>query len=161
MVSSFTLTCQANSVAGINPWRDLHGKCLGILEPSLTLTGTARILDLLTGSPARGTRLLDRKETLLHADCPVPLAGRAGDGSGPFRSAAAAALLARIPSGNTNLDFSASDRFFEGQLEVVSEIRATLGAPSALGATENSSKDITEDVAETVPGESKAACTAH
>ena len=130
-LAGLAFTGQADTVTGIDTWRYFYGNGLAVPESSLPLTSTARVIDDISPAAAFGTGLLDREKPLLHANLADAVTGGALDRTRPSFGAAAGTLITGHQPGHPYLDGGAGYGFFQVQFQVITEVRAGLGALAA------------------------------
>src|SRR5690606_4841518 len=136
-----------NTIAIVDPWRDLDRKVLGLRYSPAPMAARARVEDDAAGTLASGARLLDREKALLHANLSDSAAGRATDRLRALGGSAATALLAADLCRHLYGDFVTAHGAFEIQSQFVRKV----GSPENLAAPPTAAaEDIAEHVAENV-----------
>ena len=130
-LAGLAFTGQADTVTGIDTWRYFYGNGLAVPESSLPLTRAAWVIDDISPAAAFGTGLLDREKPLLHANLADAVTGGALDRTRTPFGAAAGTLLTGHQPGHPYLDGGAGYGFFQVQFQVITEVRAGLGALAA------------------------------
>ncbi len=134
----------------------------GLAHPPAAVTALAGIGNHRARALAGRAGLLDREETLLHADLAGAAAGRTLRGLGALLRAAAVADLAGDLRRHFDRDGIAADGTFEIEPEFVTEIGApeNLRAAAARAAAENIAEYVAEYVAEALRAEPAGAAHA-
>src|SRR5450830_647490 len=139
---------QANAVTGIHARRHFDRQGFGLFDTPFAVARIARVRDDLALAMAARAGLLHREEALLHADLTDPATGRASDRRGAFLGTGAVARLAVDQCRNTDIHGRATHRFFQVQLQGVTQVAAALGAATGTAAT--TTKEVTEDIAKDI-----------
>src|ERR1700733_10407021 len=109
----FALAIQANAIAGIDAGRNFDRQRLFLPHASLSVAAVAGIGNNLAAALAARTRLLNRKNRLLHAHLALAVAGIAGLGRRAFRGARAFTGLTLAHGRNADFSLHAEYRFFQ------------------------------------------------
>src|SRR5688572_20738664 len=159
VATGFAFARQANPVAVVDARRDLDRERLVLAHASSAAALAARLVDRCAGAATARARLLDREETLRHAQLSDAAAGLARDRLRAGLCAPAGTARAFHLCRDVERDRIAGDGLLEAQLEVVAQIRAAkhLGAAAATSAAEDIAEHIAENVAERVRAAAKAA----
>ena len=104
-----------------------------------------------------GTGLLNRKETLLHANLTLATAGLTSLGLGPWLGARAITGGASLPAGHLDLGCKAIGRLLQGDLHSVAQVAAAIDVAAATTTTAATgpAKNIAKDVAKGVSKSAK------
>ena len=86
------------------------------------MTAFAGFFDLFSRATAGGAGLLHAKESLLHPNRAMTMAGGAGDDLGAFGSTAAIAGFAIHQSRYGDFDLGAGNGLFEGDFKIVAKV---------------------------------------
>src|SRR5262249_37410974 len=113
---------QADPVAFVHARGYLHRQRLVLLEAPGPAARCARGRDDLAAAMAARAGLLDRKESLLDAHLPLPLAGGAGGGRGAGLGAGAVARLALLHRRDTDAGLGPARGVFQRDLEVIAQV---------------------------------------
>ncbi len=160
MLAGFAFARQTDPVAGIHARRDFNRQGFGLLNTAVTMTFIARIFNQRTASLTVRTGLLYRKEALTHLYLARAMTGWTGLRFAACFGAAAVADVALFQRRNTDLFGDATNRFFQRQLHVVTEIGAARRALPATSAAKDIAENIAKDIAE-VRTAAKTAAAAH
>src|SRR5690606_1254965 len=144
--AGFAFAREADAVAFVHAGGDLHRqRLMGLDAPRAAATGT-RVGDVRARAVTARTRLLDRKEALLHPDLTVSVAGRAGLGLRAGLGTAAMAGVALFGGRNADFGLRPMRRLFERDFQVVAQVCAAINGRAAACAP--AAEDVAEDVAE-------------
>ena len=159
--SRFTLTRQANAIAGINTRGHLHRQRLALLYPPLPVTGSTGIGNGFAPAATGGTGLLHLEEALLHAHLSGTATGTAGGGRATFPGTGAITSVTGRQAGNADFYRRTLDRVFQRNIQGVAQVRPALGSTAAATTAASTTKDIAEHVAKNIAevAASKAAAT--
>src|SRR6185369_13698109 len=156
----FAFAGEADAVAIVDACGHLHRQILLLPDPALAQTFVAGLRDHLAAPLTARAGLLDREDSLLHADLAGAMARLAGHGFGIGLGAASFAGLAFAERRELDFGLVAEHRLFQVELEVVAQIRAAKDlAPTAPTAAEDVAEHVAEDVAERI-GRAEAATAA-
>src|SRR5208337_2080968 len=119
-----------------------------LLNLSLAPATRASLAHHLPHSPALRAGARNGEEALLVSNLASPTARRTGDWFAAFLRPGAVAIAAGFRTGNLDLCFQTARRFFERDLQVVSQVGAAGGASALVGAPAKSAE--TEKVPEEI-----------
>src|SRR5579884_387839 len=147
---------QSQPHARFDASRNVHGQGPLPVDTLTALAGAAGFRDDVTAAVALAAWAADAEEALLESELPGTLATGADFDRGSRPGAAAFAFRTDLPPWNLELGFLPVDRFFEGQLQIVLEIRSAFGSRPPARAAEEIFENVVEDVAEAAAAEVEA-----
>ena len=155
------LATTTNTVAGINASRHFHRQGLVLFDAAFAFAGIARIGNDLALTMATRAGLLHREEALLHAHLTDTTTSRARDRRRTFLGARTVARLTVDQCRNTDIHGRAAHRFFQVQLQGVTQIATALSTATGTAATttEEVTEHITEDIGEVLTTKTSTAAT--
>lgn len=172
--ASFAVAGAAETRAVVDPTGDFEFDAAGFVDAAIAPAAFARAVDGASGAGTFRAGLRDLEETATADDLTAALAHGAGGDFGTGLRASAIAGVAGVGLGDFDFFFDTESGFFEGDLQVVTQIAAALtsvavGASASVGLTKDLLKNaapaptsaalLAEDFAEDVEGIVETAAT--
>ena len=121
-LARFTFPTHTQTRPLLNACRDLEAQNFFVPNPTLPRASRASLTYHLTHSTALRAGARNGEEALLMSNLASPTATRTGDRFAPMLRPGAVAIAAGFRSGNLDLCFQTSRRFFQRNLQVVSQV---------------------------------------
>ena len=140
---------QAQAGTVVHAGRDIDFQLPPHLAMALAAALGTRVTDNPAGADAGIAGTADGEKALLVEDLAAAVAGGAGGGAAAGFGTGGVAALARLGAGHLNFGGEAEHSFFEGDLEIVADVFAALGAGAAPAAASEQIAE-TEEIAQNI-----------